>query len=224
MPAKTLIKELLKLCKIQAKSEEIKMFSKEFKNHSATNQKIVTVSQFRALVFFWYQISHSTQDLRAKLIQTISDFEEINNQQLQNHEKVAVSNLLIVLKSKLKEMPTYNIRDSNYHDKCIDGLHHIFNYYSKQQFLLGKTPTFDKIKSNTEILTIGKFIRFAKDFRIIKEENKQDTKRLLKMVQKVFISSADCGRYMHEHHFIKGIELLAESFFDKEYDLQNKTS
>ena len=222
-PKKLLI-DLMSLCKIQVSPQETKNFSKELKKFMWIPEKQYLSIEFTALLYSWYQICHSTQDLRSKLMQTISELEEMQFERLPAYENNCIEILLVTLKAKLKEMPNYNIRDEQFEDRCIAGLHQIFNYYSKQQFLLGKSPTFDNIKTNTEVLTIGKFIRFCKDFKIIVEEDKNQMKKILKIVRNAFIQSAECGRNMHEHHFIHALELLADKFFDKEYDKVHNTS
>ena len=224
IPLKRMIPELLNLCKIQISAKELKLFSKELKTFAQPEEKKYSLTDFRSIIFSWYSVCHSTDDLRSKLINSISEFEEIKDSKLPDHEKLSVDNLLVALKAKLKEIPNYSIRDDNFEDKCLAGLHQIFNYYSKQQFLLGKTPTFDTIKANVEMLTIGKFIKFCKDFKIIDESDKIQAKKSLKIVQNAFIQSAEFGRNMHEHHFINALDLLAKQFFDKEYDKIHNTS
>lgn len=222
IPPKALLKELLSLCKIQALQSELKEFSKELKKYPEYTSYIL--SDMKSILYSWYQACHSTQDLRSKVLNTISELEFFQTAQLSNYEKTALKDLLDTFKSKLKEIPASTSNETTFEDKCITGLHNIFNYYSKQQFLIGKTPTFDVIKSNTEMLTIGKFIRFSKDFKVIEDKDKTQTKKMLEIVQKVFKQSADCGKYMYEHHFIKGIELLSIKFFDEEYDIAHNTN
>jgi len=42
-----------------------------------------------------------------------------------------------------------------------------FKYYASQQQLLGKTPDFSSIQENSDFLTKGKFIAFAKDHGVV---------------------------------------------------------
>lgn len=45
-------------------------------------------------------------------------------------------------------------------------LRKIFRFYSNQQSLIGKSPTFDQIYQNANTLTKGKFLKFCLDFQI----------------------------------------------------------
>ena len=42
----------------------------------------------------------------------------------------------------------------------------VFKFYSKQQQLIGKSPTFEMIQNNANTFTKGKFLKFCKDFKI----------------------------------------------------------
>jgi hypothetical protein len=223
LPIKKLLRELIVQCKVQCNKAELKQFTKELKLMFDPSFRLL-LSDFRALAFSWYQACHSTQDLRAKLMQTIGEFEEVKAGKIAENEKSALEDLLANLRAKLAEMPKYFIREDNFDDKCVAGLHQIFQFYSKQQFLLGKAPTFDVIKSNKEVLTIGKFIRFCKDFRLVNEKDKKSLSKMGKICQNAFVQTAEFGKNMHEHHFIAALDIIAADFFDTVYDKTHNTS
>lgn len=220
--AKQMLKQLLSKCKIQVTSENIKTFGKEFKKIFSPEYEF-SFADFRALTFAWYQACHSAEDLRAKLIKTISDFEEIKGRSLPEYEKSAVNDILVNLKSKLKEIPTYLIREENFENKCIEGITQVFKFYSKQQFLIGKNPTFESIKVNTEVLNLSKFIQFCKDFRIVREEDKDKAYSMTKFLKQVFIQTAEYSRNMSENHFLLALEKISAKFFDTNFDKENNT-
>lgn len=220
--AKQMLKQLLSKCKMQVTSADIKTFGKEFKKIFSPDFEF-SFPDFRALTFAWYQACHSGEDLRAKLIQTISDFEELKNRNLPEHEKSAVHDIVANLKVKLKEIPSYQIREENFEYKCVEGIALVFKFYSKQQFLIGKTPTFESIKVNTEVLNLSKFIQFCKDFRIIKEEVKDKAKKMTKFLRQVFIQTAEFSRNMSENHFLLALEKISQKFFDAHFDKENNT-
>jgi hypothetical protein len=219
---KEMLKDLMNKCKLQVTEDELKTFGKEMKKIFSPEYDFA-FSDFRALTFAWYEACHSFEDLRSKLLKTISEFEEIRAQKLPDHEKSSVKDLLVNLKSKLKELPNYEIREENFENKCIEGITQIFKFYSKQQFLIGKTPTFDSIKSNTEVLTLGKFIQFCKDFQILKEDSKEKTKIMSVFLRQVFIQTAEFSRNMAENHFLEALEKISDRFFDKSFDKENNT-
>ena len=220
--AKQMLKQLISKCKIQVTTEDIKTFGKELKKIFSPDFEF-SFADYRALTFAWYQACHSAEDLRAKLIQTISDFEELKNRTLPEHEKSAVNDIVANLKVKLKEIPSYQIREENFENKCVEGIAQVFKFYSKQQFLIGKTPTFESIKVNTEVLNLSKFIQFCKDFRIIKEEVKDKAKSMTKFLRQVFIQTAEFSRNMSENHFLLALEKVSQRFFDSNFDKENNT-
>ncbi len=50
-------------------------------------------------------------------------------------------------------------------EKRERGLKEIFYFYAKQQFFIGKKPTFQQIESTVNTMYLGSFMRFCKDFQ-----------------------------------------------------------
>mmetsp|Transcript_12864 Transcript_12864/g.12766 ORF Transcript_12864/g.12766 Transcript_12864/m.12766 type:complete len:192 (+) Transcript_12864:508-1083(+) len=48
-------------------------------------------------------------------------------------------------------------------EKCLKG---IFDFYSRQQLLIGKKATFEEIESKINTLLIGEFLKFCLDFKV----------------------------------------------------------
>lgn len=52
----------------------------------------------------------------------------------------------------------------------------IFDFYAKQQLLVGRRATFDEIKHEFEYMNMGEFFRFALDFKLpLKKEKVLET-------------------------------------------------
>jgi len=51
-------------------------------------------------------------------------------------------------------------------EKQVRGLKEIFQFYCKQQQMLGKKVTFDKLMTCLSHMTIGEFTKFCKDFKV----------------------------------------------------------
>lgn len=213
-----ILPELLQKCKIQTSVEDLKKFSIDLTRFPEG----CSLSDYLFLLYAWYKTCHSTQGLRVNLMQTIRDFEEINSKSLGIQEKNLVETLLVVLKMKLQEMPIHDLDEETFEDRCINNLHKIFNFYSKQQLLAGKTFSFDSIKTNGEVLTIGKFINFCRDFKVLSHDKTQ-AKKSLKTIKNAFTQSSESGKHMYEHQFIQALTQISKKFFDKDYDKIHST-
>lgn len=167
-------------------------------------------------------------DLHTKLVETIKDYQKLRSQKLSNGEDTSIiDNLIITLKSQIKSLQNNYVklkREKPFEERCEMGLHDIFLYYAKQQSMLGKTPTFEIIQKNLETLTLGKFLRFCRDFEIMESRSLPDKKVLTRdTCQKIFIKNAILQKEMEEPQFLKAIKDISDVFFDKEFDKINKT-
>ena len=54
--------------------------------------------------------------------------------------------------------------DKDKERKQMEGLHEIFTFYAKQHMMAGKMPTFDQIEHSNQIIKLGDFMKFCKDF------------------------------------------------------------
>jgi hypothetical protein len=50
------------------------------------------------------------------------------------------------------------------HSKRMKILKEIFDFYGKQQSLLGKSPTFEQIGTNLQQISLGEFLKFCTEF------------------------------------------------------------
>ena len=94
----------------------------------------------------------------------------------------------------------------------------MFDYYCKQSYATGKNATFDRIKHESNILTMNKFMMFCRDFVIIagssKHEHEQQTE-LVKMADLVEIFKKNSTNYkeMSLQQFNEALSKIAERMF-----------
>jgi hypothetical protein len=212
-------------CRIQVDPDDIKVLKKKVKLIKTQNLTI-TKTQAMSILIDWFNTIHTAQDLRSKLMKSIQEFEALKSNALTIDEKSSLDNLIYSLKVQLKKAP---VKSSNNSEDIIKqsrlGLSEIFRHYSKQQFLIGKNPTFDYIQKNLEVLNMAKFLKFCKDFDIIQgNPNDREQRKKVKIVQKVYKSQSDFNKDMHEHQFFKAVEVLAGVVLNKDYDLKHATS
>lgn len=215
--------KFMQIYKIRATSSHLKQLSTILKNHPDSEFPLDS-DQTLQLFINWYQTCHNTENLRSKLLKTINEYEILKNNTLSTDEKTSIDQLITSFKQQLSKIPNKLSQNSkfpeNFHEKCQKGLFEIFSHYSKQQFLLGKNPTFDYIQKNLKVLTLAKFLKFCKDFEIIKEK---DSQKNIDWVRKVFKSHSDFNKEMYEHHFLASINSLAQDYFNEDYDRQHST-
>ena len=87
----------------------------------------------------------------------------------------------------------------------------VFHFYSKQQALLGKTPTFDMIQNNLNTFTKGKFLKFCLDFAV-----PFTTRQVLEIFLKISENSQQMSldQFRKALHYMKG-ENSYEEFCEK---------
>ena len=223
---KPILTEYISICKIIPDISEIKILWKMIKTKDFSNKEFLQIDDIRSLLTEWYHESHSSQDLRIKLMKTIRNYEKLKEDLMSIDEKNNLESLIYSLRIQLKKIPSKSMNFvNNFLDKSKEGLSEIFKHYSKQQFLIGKSPTFDNIQKNLEILTFGKFIKFSKDFKIVDKTKKdKKSKKIFKFIEKVFKENSDFNKEMHEHQFFAAVDALALFLLDAEYDEKNHTN
>lgn len=214
--------EYMNICKIIITEPEAKILSKVLKN---SKNNVVEIDEIVSTLNEWYQKCHSQQDISTKLIKTITEYEKIKQGLLPYDDKTAIDDLIFSLRAHLNKISNKPSLSPKFEEKCIIGIKEIFKHYSKQQFMTGKNPTFEKIQKNLETLNLGKFTKFCKDFEIFSgprtEKNTQNKK---KIIQKVFEKNSDFNKEMHEYQFIQSFNLLSEYYMDEAYDIKHSTN
>ena len=105
-------------------------------------------------------------------------------------------------------VPPINLSFIEKHRKLIEGrLERLFRHYCTQQQNLGANTTFDRIKHECEMMTVGKFLLFCKNTCIFSD----------KAITKLFLTSKfkKISEGFKEIGFEKFKELMSE--IDEEY-------
>ena len=227
LPEETKPEDLLKVLVTFLKSCKIVVDSQEFKslNTQIKRIKFISINQagIVALLSSWFNSSHGSEDLRTKIMKTIQDFEVLQDSQLTIDERSSLDNLVSSLKTQLKKVPS-KASSTQTLEHSHQGISLIFNHYVKQQFLLGKNPTFDLIQRNMEVLNQAKFIKFCKDFEIISETANGINLKQSKKLSKIFKKFSDFNKDMHEHQFVLALQELSSFYINTEYDTKHATN
>jgi len=109
-----------------------------------------------------------------KQYETLMKLQQENGQDITNTSKIVsmLKDQLESFKNPQNTVPIQKITLSNRQkspgsiEKREKGLAEIFEFYCKQQRLIGTKPTFDDLSCALKNLTIGEFANFCKDFNI----------------------------------------------------------
>lgn len=97
-----------------------------------------------------------------------------------------------------------------------EALETVFDFYCKQSYATGKNATFDRIKHESNILTMNKFMLFCRDFAVI-SGSKQDNEEveLLKMpdLVEIFKKHSINHKEMTFQQFTEALQKIAERMF-----------
>lgn len=95
------------------------------------------------------------------------------------------------------------------------GLKEIFNFYARKHLFTGKSPTFQRIKDQTELWDCGLFILFCKDFEIFPYKNTTiDRGTILNIFKKHSIFHAKMNFKM----FFQSIDDIAFLYFSSHFE------
>jgi hypothetical protein len=127
------------------------------------------------------------QEIIAKLIQTIKEYEELKFQRQQMSEDTTViDSLIITLKDQLAKIQSGKIskpskpkqKEAGVEEKSKDPLKEIFEFYVRQQNNVVKNSLIENLVQNYSILNLAKFMRFMKEFELMDTIKRKD-KRML---------------------------------------------
>ena len=127
------------------------------------------------------------QEIIAKLIHTIKEYEELKLQRQQIGEETTVIDSLIgTLKDQLAKIQSGKIskpskakqKEAPVEEKSKDPLKEIFEFYAKQQNTAVKSALIEQLVQNYSILNLAKFLRFMKEFELMDTIKRKD-KRML---------------------------------------------
>ena len=230
---------LLNKCRILMKTNYAEMFEEEISllvnlNHEDisehTIKKLTKVNfdEFSEACLNWFKSLRYSNALRESLKKSVKHYSEINQDIQGSDDSKFINSLLNKLKRQIKRLnvsPKANPKAQTFEESAQAGITEIFNYYSKQQFLLGKSPTFEAINKNLEILTLSKFLYFCKDFGLIQSKSQSNKNRTkISQVHDIFKKNSDFVRDMHLYQFSQSLSDIAEIYFTEEYDVENHTN
>eukprot|EP01022_Parablepharisma_sp_SALTPOND_P031201 TRINITY_DN788_c0_g1_i3.p1 TRINITY_DN788_c0_g1~~TRINITY_DN788_c0_g1_i3.p1 ORF type:complete len:397 (-),score=31.55 TRINITY_DN788_c0_g1_i3:1670-2746(-) len=103
--------------------------------------------------------------LEGRIRESIRQYEQLKKVlKAQDRDTTTVTNLISMFKKHLESPKTDPSVVLN--KKHLNGLKEIFYFYCRQQYHLGKTPTFEVINHELNIMTLGTFVKFCIDFAI----------------------------------------------------------
>ena len=236
----TVFNHFLSRCKILMKSDYQPMFEEEIlllvntnnedsPQHSINKKtKRLHFGEFTEACLNWFKSLRYPNVLRDSLKQSIRHYSEISKNPQDSEDSRFISSLLNKLKRQIKRLnasPKPNPKAQTFEESAQAGINEIFSFYSKQQFSLGISPTFEAISKNLEILTLSKFLYFCKDFRLIQSKNNSNKNGAkLSLVHDIFKKNSDFVRDMHLYQFSQSLSDIAEVYFTEEHDVQNHTN
>lgn len=218
----------LNRCKVKMRENYSELFDEELAlvtNKYLENDRNskITWEQFCISAINWFKAIKFPSKLRINLLKSLKKYHKIRLETISNDEKECIDSLLDKLKYQIKTLnkspkmlkkPRKNIEENAQY-----AISEIFAFYSKQQFLLGRFPTFEEIHKNLEILTLSKYLMFCKDFELIQHSSNPKTSGTsLQVFQEIFKKHSDYVREMHLYQFSQSLSDIAEVYFTEEYD------
>ena len=162
----------------------------------------------------------------SKLKASIADFEALCKQQEGSQEQIsAIKAVIRTMKRQLARLtdrpqsPTH--ASLRFRERCNRTLHDIFHFYSNKILLIGKSPSFDLIQHNSETWNISKFVRFVQDFNLLQAKKSKTLD--IPSVKVVFAKNAHAQREMDEEQFHGALGMMAELYYSREFDEENRT-
>lgn len=162
----------------------------------------------------------------SKLKASIADFEALCKQQEGSQEQIsAIKAVIRTMKRQLARLtdrpqsPTH--ASLRFRERCNRTLHDIFHFYSNKILLIGKSPSFDLIQHNSETWNISKFVRFVQDFNLLQAKKSKNLD--IPSVKVVFAKNAHAQREMDEEQFHGALGMMAELYYSREFDEENRT-
>ena len=218
---KQLLVELLSLCRIVPRPEEVQIFAKELKKVKGKLDLVL----FRKICESWFNEIHFPKDLKSKLVLSIKEYETMKSKMMPNEDLTFIDSLITMLKSQLRKVLELSGKESlvtSLEDRSRSGCHEVFVYYCKnpQNPAISTSDTKKKFDS----ITLPKFLKFSEDFGIL-ENHKNPEKNRIKTrdVEEIFERNSNSKKDMHEYQFFQALENVSVIFFDENYDVIHKT-
>jgi hypothetical protein len=196
----------------------------------------LSYEEFMSVLIPWWNLPksasvHTTKKLdtlSSKLLVTIDEFERLRMAKALGGEDVGP--LEIILKSLKKQLSHlqstgYQPFPDHFLAKCKQNIHQAFCFYARSQNLLGTKPDFEEISRNLRTLSVGKFIRFFRDFGLMeKPRDKQQRGLDRKVLTKIFMKYSVFQKEMGEDLFVQALDLAAEAYYSRKFDAVFETN
>ena len=144
---------------------------------------------------YWFSIDHDVtvvqesefsqkqdtkQQVRDTLLETIGKYEQILQDCKSEIEKKVIIRTIDSLKEQLAELDredggaimSHREKGAKRTEKRLKALREMYNFYCKQHCKVGVYTTFDNIKKELDVLSLGEFSFIVRDFQLLK--NRQD--------------------------------------------------
>ncbi len=116
--------------------------------------------------------AETNTDFEAKLRETIAQYEAmLESLQRSGQDTRAIENVVSMMKAQLegrvhKAGSVADSKSMSAGEKREKGLKEIFEFYCRQQTMLGKKPTFEQLEKVLQHMNLAEFMSFCKDFRV----------------------------------------------------------
>lgn len=174
----------------------------------------------------WKRRKTQEDPVTIKLKSTIADYQTaLQNLDSQSPQRTAIQDLITTLETQLKDLtaPSDPAALQKLQRRQFKSLQGIFSFYCKQQLNGGKR-TFENISESNSNWNLGKFVKFAVDFKLTGKPPEPDRVLSKEELKLVFISCADSRKLLDFAHFLTALSQIADRKYDSEYDKMHGTN
>ena len=168
----------------------------------------------------WNTTKTQADPVTIKLKSTIADYQAaLENLEAQSPQRAAIQDLITTLQTQLKDFTTPSDPAALHklQRRQFKSLQGIFSFYCKQQLNGGKR-TFESISESNSNWNLGKFVKFAVDFKLTGKPPEPDRVLSKEELKLVFISCADSRKLLDFAHFLTSLSQIADRKYDSQYD------
>lgn len=168
----------------------------------------------------WQTHKTRTDPVTSKLQSTIADYQAaLGNLEKESPQRAAIQDLITTLETQLKDLTSPNdpVALQKLQRRQFKSLQGIFSFYCKQQLAGGKR-TFESISESNSNWNLGKFVKFAVDFKLTGKPPEPDRVLSKEELRAVFISCADSRKLLDFAHFLTSLSQIADKKYDSQYD------
>ena len=161
------------------------------------------LSYLRGKASYYQSLLHKASEEDQDLIREILESIQLSSKQLS--EQLLNEPVRISFRKRVLDVENYCLRD-------------IFKFYAVQHLFLGRSPTFQMISNQTEILDCGSFLAFCKQFCIFYDEKRQKLLKRDELTQ-IFKKHATLNSFLTFTQFLGVFESISKVFFCEDNDL-----